>query len=150
MEAILDAPLERLETVPDVGPVVAASVRAFADEPHNRALIAKLARAGVNMASQLPQVQTADEGPLAGKTFVLTGTLSTMSREAAASAIEQRGGKVSGSISRKTTYLVAGADAGSKQGKARQLGVPELTEEEFRQLIMEWPVASGQSPGQCD
>ena len=75
-------------------------------------------------------------GPLAGKTFVLTGTLSTMTREEAEAAIEQHGGKVSGSVSRKTSYVVVGADAGSKLEKARQLGVPQLTEEEFRQLIM--------------
>ncbi len=136
MQAIFEAPLERLEAVPDVGPVVAASVRAFADEPHNRALIEKLARAGVNMESRLPEVRAAQEGPLAGMAFVLTGTLSTMTREAAESAIEERGGKVSGSISRKTSYLVVGADAGSKLEKARQLGVQQLTEDEFRQLIM--------------
>ena len=144
MQAILEAPLERLEAVPDVGPVVAASVRAFADEPHNRALIEKLARAGVNMESRLPEVRAAQEGPFAGMAFVLTGTLSTMTREAAESAIEERGGKVSGSISRKTSYLVVGADAGSKLEKARQLGVQQLTEDEFRQLIMD--VTSSELP----
>ncbi len=75
MAAILEAPLEALQTIPDVGPVVAASVRAFADEPHNQALIAKLAAAGVNMSSQQPPVDAAAPAPLAGKTFVLTGTL---------------------------------------------------------------------------
>ncbi len=137
MDAILDAPLEALQAVPDVGPVVAASVRAFADEPHNRGLVRKLAEAGVNMASQQPAVSAAVEGALAGKVFVLTGTLSTMTREEAQATIEQQGGKVSGSVSRKTSYVVVGADAGSKLEKARQLGVPQLTEEEFRQLIME-------------
>jgi DNA ligase (NAD+) len=136
MNAILEAPLERLQGVPEVGPVVAASVRAFADEPHNRALIAKLAHAGVNMTSRQPAVEVVAEGPLAGKSLVLTGTLSTMTREEAQAAVERMGGKVSGSISRKTSYLVVGADAGSKLEKARQLGVRELTEEEFRKLIM--------------
>ena len=84
MAAILDAPVEALQTVPDVGPVVAASVRSFADEPHNRALIAKLAAAGVNMASQQPAPSAGVPGPLAGKTFVLTGTLTSMTRDEAA------------------------------------------------------------------
>jgi DNA ligase (NAD+) len=136
MDAMLDAPIERLQAVPDVGPVVAASVRAFADEPHNRALIAKLAAAGVNMASQQPPPEAAVQGSLAGKTFVLTGTLPTMTREEATAEIERRGGKVSGSVSRRTSYVLVGEDAGSKLEKARSLAVPMLTEEEFRTLIM--------------
>ena len=136
MEAILDAPIERLQAVPDVGPVVAASVRAFADETHNRALIAKLAAAGVNMASQQPPPDVAALGAFSGKTFVLTGTLPTMTREEATAEIERRGGKVSGSVSRKTSYVVVGADAGTKLEKARELGVQTLTEEEFRTLII--------------
>jgi DNA ligase (NAD+) len=136
MDAILAAPVEALQTVPDIGPIVAASVRAFGDEPHNRALIDKLARAGVNMISQQPEVAAVETGPLLGKTFVLTGTLAAMSREEAQAAIERQGGKVSASVSRKTSYLVVGADAGSKLEKARELGVRMLTEDEFRQLIM--------------
>jgi DNA ligase (NAD+) len=136
MDAIIDAPMERLTAVPDVGPVVAASVRAFADEPHNRALIRRLADAGVNMASQAPEPGGAAAGSFAGKTFVLTGTLESLTREQATEAIEQRGGKVSGSVSRKTSYLVVGADAGSKLEKAKSLGVPTLTEEEFKALIL--------------
>ena len=81
MAGILDAPLESLQKVRDIGPVVAASVRAFADEPHNRALVDKLARAGVNMTTALPEEAAEQAGPLAGKTFVLTGTLETMTRE---------------------------------------------------------------------
>jgi DNA ligase (NAD+) len=137
MDAILDAPIERLQAVPDVGPVVAASVRAFADEVHNRALIAKLSAAGVNMTSQQPAPELAAQGSLAGKTFVLTGTLSTMTREEATGDIERRGGKVSGSVSKKTSYVVVGEDAGSKLEKARTLGVHTLTEDEFRTLIIE-------------
>jgi DNA ligase (NAD+) len=136
MGAMLDAPIEALQTVPDVGPVVAASVRTFADEPHNRALVAKLEAAGVNMATRQPEPGEAAPGPLAGKTFVLTGTLETMSREDAAAAIERRGGKVSSAVSRKTSYLVVGADAGSKVEKARGLGVTTLNEDEFKALIM--------------
>lgn len=132
----MDAPIEVLQTAPEIGPVVAESVRSFADEPHNRAVIAKLAAAGVNMASQQPEPAVVAAGPFAGKTFVLTGTLSTMTREEAESAIEVRGGKVSGSVSRKTSYLVVGEDAGSKLEKAQALGVDTLTEEEFRKLIL--------------
>ena len=136
MERIMDAPIEVLQTAPEIGPVVAESVRSFADEPHNRAVIAKLAAAGVNMASQQPEVATAAPGPLTGKTFVLTGTLTQMTREAAAAAIEAAGGKVSGSVSKKTSYLVVGEEAGSKLDKARELGVATLTEQEFRALIL--------------
>jgi len=135
MPAIIEAPAERLQTIPEIGPVVAASIRAFADEPHNRALVEKLAAAGVNMESQQPPIDEAAPGPLAGKTFVITGTLESMSREEAAKAIEELGGKVAGSVSKKTSYLVAGADAGSKLEKARQLGTPILSEAEFKAII---------------
>jgi DNA ligase (NAD+) len=136
MEAILNAPLEALQTAPEIGPVVAASVRGFADEPHNRAVVAKLAAAGVNMASQQPEPAAGGPGSLAGKTFVLTGTLLAMTREEAEAAIDRLGGKVAGSVSRKTSYLVVGADAGSKLEKARTLGVTMLSEDEFKALII--------------
>ena len=135
MPAIIEAPAERLQTIPEIGPVVAASIRAFADEPHNRALVEKLAAAGVNMESQQPPIDEAAPGPLAGKTFVITGTLESMSREDATTAIEELGGKVAGSVSKKTSYLVAGADAGSKLEKAQQLGTPILSEAEFKAII---------------
>ena len=137
MDAIMEAPVEALQTIREIGPVVAASVRAFADEPHNRALVSKLSEAGVNMATRLPAPGEAAPGPLAGKTFVLTGTLPTMTRDEAAAAIEGRGGKVTGSVSKKTSYAVVGADAGTKLEKAQALGIPILNEEEFRKLIME-------------
>jgi DNA ligase (NAD+) len=137
MGAILDAPKEALQSAPEIGPVVAESIRAFADEPHNRALIEKLAAAGVNMASLQPELGTGAPGPFSGKTFVLTGTLQALTREEATAEIERLGGKVSGSVSRKTSYVVAGEDAGSKLDKARTLGVPVLGEEEFRALILE-------------
>jgi DNA ligase (NAD+) len=136
MEAILDASIDRLQTAPEIGPVVAESVRSFVDEPRNRALVAKLAAAGVNMASQQPEPAAEAGGPLSGKTFVLTGTLSSLTREEAEAAIARLGGKVSGSVSRKTSYLVVGAEAGSKLEKARSLGVHTLTEDEFRALII--------------
>jgi DNA ligase (NAD+) len=136
MEAILNASAEILRSVPEIGPVVAASVRSFADEPRNRAVVDKLAAAGVNMATRQPP-PTARGGRLAGQTFVVTGSLSSMSRDEATAAIEQLGGKVSSSVSRKTTYLVVGAEAGSKLEKARELGVRTLSEEEFRAIIVE-------------
>jgi DNA ligase (NAD+) len=137
LDAIMKAPVEALQTIREIGPVVAASVRGFADEPHNQALVAKLARAGVNMTTRLAAPGDAAPGPLAGKTFVLTGTLPTMTRDEATAAIEEHGGKVAGSVSKKTSYVVAGAEAGSKLEKAQSLGISILNEEEFRKLIME-------------
>jgi DNA ligase (NAD+) len=135
MEQLLQAPAEMLHSVAEIGPVVAASVRDFADEPRNRDLVARLAREGVNMTSRAP-APTNQPGALAGKVFVLTGALSGMSREEATELLERLGAKVSGSVSRKTSYLVAGADAGSKLEKARTLGVETLDEQAFLQLII--------------
>jgi DNA ligase (NAD+) len=136
MERVLDTPIEALQSAPDVGPVVAASVRAFADEPRNRDLVARLRAAGVNLESQAPETGK-EAGPLAGKVFVLTGALSSMTREEAQRALERLGAKVTGSISKKTSYLVAGTDAGSKLEKARQLGIETLDEGALLALIME-------------
>ena len=139
LDAVMDGTVEQLQAVPDVGPVVAESVRQFAEEPRNRELIRKLKDAGVNMASQAPEPtpESAEAaGPLAGKTVVLTGTLSSMSREAATEALERLGARVGKSVSKKTTYLVVGADAGSKADKAAKLGVETLDEQAFLALIM--------------
>jgi DNA ligase (NAD+) len=136
MDRIITAPAEALQSVSEIGPVVAASVRMFADEPSNRALIARLKDAGVNMESRAPDV-TSGPAPLAGTVFVLTGTLSSMTREQAQEALEELGARVSGSVSKNTRYLVAGADAGTKLEKARRLGVETLDEEAFLALIME-------------
>src|SRR5262245_5316830 len=135
MQAMLDAPVERLQTIPEIGPVVAASIRSFAVETHNRDLIEKLRAAGVNMESRQPPVAAIAAGPLAGKTFVVTGTLESMTRDEAEKAIEERGGKVAGSVSTKTSYLVAGAEAGSKLAKAQQLGTTILDEAQFKAII---------------
>jgi DNA ligase (NAD+) len=136
MNAILDAPIERLQTAPEIGPVVAASVRAFADEPGNQKLVKELQAAGVNMESQAP-APGVEQGPLAGQTFVITGTLDALSREAATAALERLGAKVAASVSKKTSYLIAGRDAGSKLEKAQKLGVETLDEAAFLALIME-------------
>src|SRR5262249_55230848 len=109
MDALMTASVETLQTAPEIGPVVAASVRAFADEPKNRVVIERLAKAGVNMESQAPPPD-AQGGPLTGKTYVITGTLEGMSREDATAALEQLGAKVSGSVSKKTAGVVVGAD----------------------------------------
>jgi DNA ligase (NAD+) len=135
LPALMRASVEALETVPDVGPVVARSVRAFFDEPRNCALVERLAAAGVTMEGAA--APGAAIGPLTGKTFVLTGTLTSMSREEAQAAIEARGGKVGSAVSRKTSCLVVGADPGGKVEKARALGVPLLDEDGFKRLIME-------------
>jgi DNA ligase (NAD+) len=135
LDPLLAASLDSLTTVPDVGPVVAQSVRAYLDEPRNRELLDRLRAAGVNMRAERPADGAASR-PLAGRTFVLTGTLASMTRDEASAAIERLGGKVASSVSRKTSYLVAGADPGSKMEKARALGVETLDEHAFRRLIM--------------
>jgi DNA ligase (NAD+) len=137
MDGMMNATQEGLEAVPEIGPVVAASVRAFAEEPHNRELVSRLQQVGVRMTTDLPEPTVEPVGRLAGKTFVITGTLSSMSREEAGAALEALGAKVAGSVSKKTSALVAGADAGSKLEKARQLGIDVLDEAAFQQLIMQ-------------
>jgi DNA ligase (NAD+) len=133
MDALIAASKEQVQAVADIGPVVAAAVREYLDEPLNRALIKQLTAAGLKMDA--PIVGSGVPGLLSGKTFVLTGTLSSLSREAATEAIQSRGGKVTSSVSRKTHYVVAGTDPGSKLAKAEALGVPILDEAAFRQLV---------------
>ena len=134
MERLLSEPVEALQSVSEIGPVVAASVRAFAEEPRNQALVRKLKAAGVNMESQAPEPSD-QPGPLSGKRYVLTGTLSAMSREEAAAALERLGATVSGSVSKKTTCVVFGAEAGSKLEKAEKLGVERMDEPQFLALL---------------
>jgi DNA ligase (NAD+) len=133
MDALLAASKEQLQAVPDIGPVVAAAVREYLDQPQNRELIGELAAAGLKMDA--PMAARSAPGPLSGKTFVLTGTLPTLSREAATEAIQALGGKVTGSVSKKTDHVVAGADPGSKLAKAESLGVSILDETAFRKLV---------------
>jgi DNA ligase (NAD+) len=133
MDALLSASREQLQAVPDIGPVVASAVRDYLDQPQNRALIEELAAAGLKMTA--PLAASGAPGPLSGKTFVLTGTLSAMSREAAAEGIQSRGGKVTASVSRKTDYVVVGADPGSKLAKAESMGIAILDEAAFRNLL---------------
>jgi DNA ligase (NAD+) len=136
MDALVAAPVERLQETREIGPVLAASVRAWLDEPRNVELVERLRRAGVNMTSTLtPEAST--DGPLSGKTFVLTGTLESLTREEATARIEALGGRVSGSVSRKTSFVVVGADPGTKAEKARTLGVETLDEAAFCRLIIE-------------
>lgn len=133
-----EASSAELEQVRDVGPVVARAVRAFLDEPHNQALMARLAEVGVRMFDERGPEGPPGPQPFAGKTFVITGTLPSMSREEASELITRLGGKVAGSVSRKTSYLVAGRatrdEAGSKLQKAQDLSVPVLDESALREL----------------
>ncbi|MDF1483172.1 NAD-dependent DNA ligase LigA [Extensimonas sp. H3M7-6] len=136
LDAIMDASVEQLRTVPDVGPVVAHSIHMFFAQPHNREVIAQLRACGIRWPEGPPaSAHTAAVPPLAGKTVVLTGTLPTLSREAAKELLEAAGAKVSGSVSKKTDYVIAGADPGSKLSKAQELGVPVLDEAGLRALL---------------
>ena len=135
IEAIEAAALEVLQQAQDVGPVMAESVRSWFDDPSNRELVGRLREAGVRTVGER-KVAPCGQQPLAGKTFVITGTLEALSREDAQARIEALGGKVTGSVSKKTSYLVVGSDPGSKLDKARALGVSELDEPGFLGLIM--------------
>ncbi|HNG65672.1 MAG TPA: NAD-dependent DNA ligase LigA [Thauera aminoaromatica] len=135
LDALIAADVDALQQVPDVGPIVAKCIAEFFAEPHNREVIEQLRAAGVHWAEGEPQGSVA--GALAGKTFVLTGTLPTLSRDEAKARIEARGGKVAGSVSKKTHYVVAGAEAGSKLDKAQALGVAILDEDGLRVLLNE-------------
>ncbi len=135
IEPLMEADLETIQQVPDVGPVVAAHVQTFFADPLNRKLVEDLRSAGVNWPAAT--VQPIGEQPLAGLTFVLTGTLEAMSREEAEEALRALGAKTSGSVSRKTSYVVAGSDAGSKLRKAVELGVPVLDEQSLSLILKE-------------
>src|SRR5262249_47713376 len=136
MDRVMSASIEELQTAPEIGPVVADSVFAFASEPVNQQLVEKLSKAGVKMTTDLPETTAEPAGPLAGKTFVLTGTLESMTREDATERLERLGAKVAGSVSKKTSVVVFGSDAGSKLEKARQLGVETWDEQQFRANII--------------
>ena len=133
LDGVMDADADQLAQVPDVGPVVAESIHTFFAQPHNREVVEQLRAVGL----EWPEGEPAPAAllPLAGKTFVLTGTLPTLSRDEAKEMLETAGAKVSGSVSKKTSYLVAGEEAGSKLDKARDLGVPVIDEAAMRALL---------------
>jgi DNA ligase (NAD+) len=134
MDRLMTASVEQLLEVGDVGPVVAQSIRTFFDQPHNVEVVEQLRAAGITWPEH-EGATVAEPLPLTGKTLVLTGTLPTLSRDEAKVLIEAAGGKVAGSVSKKTGWVVAGAEAGSKLDKARELGVPVLDEEGLRALL---------------
>ena len=135
LDRIMDASVEQLLQVNDVGPVVAAAIRSFFDQPHNREVVEQLRAAGITWTESEGAVDSTAPQPLAGQTFVLTGTLPTLSRDAAKALIEAAGGKVAGSVSKKTHWVVAGDEAGSKLDKARELGVAVLDEAGLQALL---------------
>ena len=133
-DRLLNASVEQLLEVPDVGPIVARSVHDFFRQPHHREVVEQLRAAGIRWPAIEGQANDAHR-PLLGKTLVLTGTLPTLSRDEAKELIEAAGGKVSGSVSKKTHWVVAGEEAGSKLDKARELGVPVVDEAGLRHLL---------------
>ncbi|MBR0282424.1 MAG: NAD-dependent DNA ligase LigA [Oscillibacter sp.] len=133
MTALLSATEDELTAIPDVGAVTARAVMEFLGEAQSRDLIARLESAGVRMDSELKST----DGPFTGKTFVLTGTLSRFDRKTAEGRIQALGGKASGSVSKKTTYVVAGEDAGKKLQRANELGVTVLSEDDFAAMLSE-------------
>lgn len=135
LDALMSADEAALLEVPDVGPIVAASIRQFFAEPHNREVIEQLRAPGRIAIDEIALKPRTASGPLSGKSFVLTGSLPSMTREAAGAMIEARGGKVAGSVSKKTDYVVAGAEAGSKLSKAQALGINILDEAALMQLL---------------
>jgi DNA ligase (NAD+) len=133
LDALRSSSTEEIEEVPDIGPVTAGHVHAFFAEPRNAKVIDALIRHGVHWPTS--QAAPARHSPLSGKTVVLTGKLSTMSRDEAGDCIRDLGGKVAGSVSKSTDFVVVGDEPGSKLKKATQLGVRILGEEEFLKLI---------------
>ena len=132
LEALRAAPLEEIQRVPDVGPVVATSVHGFFHEPANLRVLDRL---GKEAGLRPPREEAPPAaGPFVGKTVVFTGTLAKLTREEAEALVRRLGGKSVGSVSRKTGFVVVGADPGSKAAKAKELGVPVLEEEEFLRM----------------
>jgi DNA ligase (NAD+) len=134
LESLESATLEEIQQVRDVGPVVAAHVRDFFDEQRNRKVIAALRQRGVSWPEAAP-APAAGEGRLSGETVVITGTLASMTRDEARQAARAAGATVTDSVSKKTTLLVVGAEAGSKLRKAQELGVTIVDEDQFRKRL---------------
>ena len=133
LDKLMQGDETELQEAPDVGPVVAQSIVLFFAEHHNREIIAQMRTAGVHWPET--EVERAAKLPLAGKTFVLTGTLPNLTRDEVKERLEAMGGKVAGGVSKKTDYVVAGADPGSKLEKARELGVAVLDERGLLELL---------------
>ncbi|MEY4760614.1 MAG: NAD-dependent ligase LigA [Pseudomonadota bacterium] len=133
LDALMSADIATLLETPDVGPVIAANVAEFFADPDNRRIVAELRARGVRWEEGLPRPVA--QLPLSGQTWVLTGSLPTLSRDEAKDLLEARGAKVAGSVSKKTSCVLAGEDAGSKLAKARELGVPVIDEAGFRQQL---------------
>ncbi|KQP14948.1 NAD-dependent DNA ligase LigA [Pseudorhodoferax sp. Leaf267] len=139
LDSIMDATPEQLLEVNDVGPIVAASLHTFFAQPHNREVVEQLRAAGVHWPESEGLAAQRAPQPLAGKTFVLTGTLPTLTRDEAKERLEALGAKVAGSVSKKTDYVVAGEEAGSKLEKAQQLGITVLDEAGMLALLEQLP-----------
>ena len=148
LQALLEAPLEGLLQVNDVGPIVTDSILQFFAEPHNRQVIDSMRHLGVQWPEHAGKQQAF--GVLQGKTLVLTGTLPGLSRDDAKAMIEAAGGKVSGSVSKNTDYVVAGSEAGSKLEKAQQLGISILDEAQFKNLLVDKTVATINAASQSE
>lgn len=131
MDALMNATVEQLVQIPDVGEITALSITDWFAQEQSRRIIERLRIAGVNFSSK----RSVDDQRFAGKTFVLTGALSKFTRDEATEKIELFGGKVSGSVSKKTTFVVVGENAGSKERKARELGIKILSEDEFLEML---------------
>jgi DNA ligase (NAD+) len=132
MNRLAEDSKEELENIFEIGPVVAESIRHFFSQGENRAVTEKLKQAGVNLESKAGEKRSSR---LQGTQFVLTGKLPTLTRDEAAQLIEKNGGRVTASVSKKTDYLVAGEEAGSKLDKAKELGVKVIDEEAFREMV---------------
>jgi DNA ligase (NAD+) len=143
IDAIASASIDELQEAEEVGPKVADSIKQFFEEPRNRELVERLRTAGVRLAEEIRA--RAGKAPLAGITFVLTGTLTRLTREEAKERIEAAGGKVTGSVSKNTRYVVAGDSAGSKLDKAKELGVEILGENALFAMLEMSPTTSGAS-----
>jgi len=139
IDRVMDASVEQLLQVDDVGPVVAQSIRTFFEQPHHREVVEQLRAAGVHWDEHAGSDLANTPAPLAGKTLVLTGTLPTLTRDDAKALIEAAGGKVAGSVSKKTFAVVAGDEAGSKLDKARELGVTVRDEAGLHALLSSNP-----------
>ena len=131
IDALADASIEDIESIHGIGPQIAESIVHFFSQPRVQEFLKRLKDVGLQWAAESSELTETADSIFTGKTFVLTGSLSTMTRSEASDKIKERGGTVSSSVSQKTDYLIAGESAGSKYDRAIQLGVPILTEQEF-------------------